>query len=98
MAELDDADDQEWAPLFEPTDFNKEHGPLEIEQYRLPQDDLRAWAERCVKLRATIAGNAKRQADGDPEDQLVEEPGRHRKGHKWSKRQHNAEGVTEALL
>ena len=53
----DDCDD--WSPLFDPHKFNAEYGPLEIENYRLPPEDLQIWAERCVKLRATIAGKAR---------------------------------------
>ena len=53
----DDCDD--WSPLFDPHKFNDEYGPLEIENYRLPPEDLQIWAERCVKLRANIAGKAR---------------------------------------
>ena len=59
VADMDSDEDAEWSPLFEPTDFNKEHGPLEVEEYRLPADDLKAWAERCVALRSSIAERAK---------------------------------------
>ena len=31
------ADQDEWAPVFEPTSFNDIHGPLEVEPYRLTQ-------------------------------------------------------------
>ena len=50
VAEAPQVNLDEWSPLFDPEDFNKEHGPLLIEDFRLPQDDLRAWAERAVKL------------------------------------------------
>ena len=29
-----------WRPIFEPIQFNEEHGPLTIEDYRLSQDQL----------------------------------------------------------
>ena len=31
---------EEWAPLFDPDDFNKRHGPLMIEKYRLSPLEL----------------------------------------------------------
>ena len=34
----------------------------------------------------------------EPEVELVGPPGRQRRGHKWSKKQHNAEGLTEGSL
>ena len=55
---MEPVDPDGWEPLFDPHKFNDDNGPLEIEQYRLPKDDLQIWAERCVKLRATIAGKA----------------------------------------
>ena len=47
-----------FAPLFDPVQFNEAHGPLELEDYRLPQADLRDWAERCVSIRAAIKERA----------------------------------------
>ena len=48
-----------WEPLFEPQDFVEANGPLEIEQYRLPSEDLQTWADRAVRLRASIVERAK---------------------------------------
>ena len=53
-----------WAPLFEPTKFNAEHGPLKLEDYRLSADELKEWAERAVVIRASIAEKAKNFGDG----------------------------------
>ena len=36
LSEMPAVDPDGWQPIFEPTDFNNEHGPLEVEQYRLP--------------------------------------------------------------
>ena len=41
VANLPDTGIEDWAPLFEPTDFNSEHGQLEIEAYRLSHEELR---------------------------------------------------------
>ena len=32
---LQPADDQAWAPLFEPERYNKDHGPLQVENFKL---------------------------------------------------------------
>ena len=50
VTDLDPVNVENWSPLFEPEEFNREHGPLLIENFRLPPDDLKAWAERAVKL------------------------------------------------
>ena len=68
VVDMEAVDPDEWEPLFDPHKFNVDNGPLELEQYRLPQEDLRAWAERCVKLRETIAAKAKRQTVEEPEE------------------------------
>ena len=56
---IDNVDIQQWQPLFDPGDFNTEHGPLTIEQYQLSPDDLFSWAERAIKLRILIAERSK---------------------------------------
>ena len=61
MAILPAVDPDSWAPLFDPHDFTEAHGPLEIEPYRLPQEDLRTWADRAIRLRANIVEKAKEQ-------------------------------------
>ena len=35
VTEMAAVSDSDWSPLFEPHDFNEEHGPLDIESYRL---------------------------------------------------------------
>ena len=45
MATMPAVDPESWMPLFDPSDFNKAHGPLEVEDYRLPVDDLKTWAD-----------------------------------------------------
>ena len=45
VAELPMCGADQWAPLFEPHDFGEAHGPLLIENYQLPEEDLRTWAE-----------------------------------------------------
>ena len=59
VANLPDAGIEGWVPVFEPTDFNTEHGPLEIEAYRLPREELRRWAERGSELREAIVERAR---------------------------------------
>ena len=54
MAELPEVNEEDWAPLFEPHSFNDEHGPLDIEDYRLSESDLIDWAQRCTRVRARI--------------------------------------------
>ena len=68
VVDMEAVDPDEWEPLFDPHKFNVDHGPLKLEQYRLPQEDLRAWAERCVKLREAIAAKAKQQTVEEPEE------------------------------
>ena len=59
--------EETWAPFFDPEDFNKRHRPLLIENYKLPSDDLKAWAERGTKLRTVINEHAKQYAtEEDP--------------------------------
>ena len=47
-------DEAQWKPLFDPADFNNEHGPLIVDDYRLSQEDMLSWAERVIKLRVDI--------------------------------------------
>ena len=39
---------ESWRPLFDPYDFNTEHGPLMLADYRLTKDELQHWAERVI--------------------------------------------------
>ena len=54
MAALPAVDPDSWAPLFDPQHFNEVHGPLEVEPFRLPPEDLETWAMRAMKLRICI--------------------------------------------
>ena len=40
VQELPEVDNDAWKPLFEPTEFNEEHGPLELEAYKLTDAQL----------------------------------------------------------
>ena len=90
---MQEVNDDDWAPLFEPTEFNEEHKPLKLEQYKLPSEDLRTWAERCVSIRAAIIERSKLYLD---EVLLVEASyfsSRSRRGNKKSTAEHNVEGL-----
>ena len=63
MDRLHPGNEDEWTPFFDPEDFNKRLGPLLIKDYTLPQDDLKLWAERAVKLRQEINEHAKQYAE-----------------------------------
>ena len=54
VADLPGDETDSWAPLFDPNAFKDAHGPLEIEKFRLPQEDLKAWALKAVQLRKDI--------------------------------------------
>ena len=58
VAALPIVDPDSWVPLFDPHDFVEAQGPLQVEQYQLPSEDLQTWAERAVKLRANIVDSA----------------------------------------
>ena len=59
VAAMPAVDPDDWSPLFEPHDFAEANGPLEIEPYRLPPEDLQTWADRAIRLRASIVERAK---------------------------------------
>ena len=40
VAELPQVDANSWEPLFDHNQFQEQNGPLEIEKFRLPQEDL----------------------------------------------------------
>ena len=42
---MEEEAEDNWAPLYEPTEFNEAHKPLLVEQYKLPKEDLLTWAE-----------------------------------------------------
>ena len=66
VEELPAAEPDAWKPLFEPTEFNDAHGPLEVAAYKLTDAQLLQWAQRCVKIRAEIAEKAMRQINQEP--------------------------------
>ena len=41
------AEQPDWAPLFEPNDFNEQHKPLTLDQFKLPEEELEHWGEQC---------------------------------------------------
>ena len=92
---MEPIDEDRWTPLFEPTDFNNQHQPLEIEQYKLSEADLKSWAERCTTLRATIVERSRVYADNEPEELLQNVEARTPRGTKRSNSSHNIEGRTE---
>ena len=63
VAGIPQDDKVSWAPLFEPADFNDAHGPLNLEDYQLSQEELKTWAERVIKIRAGIMQKAKTSAE-----------------------------------
>ena len=95
---MEDVDDDDWAPLFEPTEFNEEHKPLKLEQYKLPEDDLRTWAERCVSIRAAIVEKSKLYQDEVLQVEASNFSSRSRRGNKKSTAEHNVEGLQEKDL
>ena len=50
VADLPADEPNEWAPLFDPQQFADENRPLELERYRLPQEDIRMWYDKAVQL------------------------------------------------
>ena len=54
IEQLSTLDEEQWTPLFEPTQYNEQHGPLELQNHRLTAAQLEEWALRAVKIRASI--------------------------------------------
>ena len=50
----------EWAPMFEPNEFNERHKPLTLEGYRLSEEELEVWGEACTTIRKKITERAAR--------------------------------------
>ena len=44
VADLNHVNIDGWEPIFEPTDFNEQHGPLHIDSYNLAVEDMKTWA------------------------------------------------------
>ena len=40
VEEMPEVESNPWKPLFEPTEFNEEHGPLDVAAYKLTDDQL----------------------------------------------------------
>ena len=53
-------EDERTTPLFEPTDFKVEHGPLELDRFKLSAEELESWAQRAIRLRDVITKRAAR--------------------------------------
>ena len=71
---------------------------MTIEQYHLTEEELRAWAQRCMELRAAIVQRSQEHAVPEPDVDDNDRPERSRKGLRNSRRGQNAEGRTEAQL
>ena len=98
VANLPAVDPDDWKPLFEPTDYNEAHGPLEIEGNKLSSEEMLSWAERAVQIRESITLRSKQYVANQDEEGLQEQPARSQKGLKKSKRSHNPSGKSEADL
>lgn len=68
VAELPAEGDEAWNALFDPNAFNELNKPLEFEKYRLPQEDLKTWANRAINLRIRIVERSKSFIDNQEED------------------------------
>jgi len=44
----------DWAPLFEPNDFNEQHKPLNIADYVMSEEELEVEGETCTLIREQI--------------------------------------------
>ena len=104
MNELPAVDPDSWKPLFEPSSFNEAHGPLEVAEYKLTEDELKSWSERCMNIRRTIKEKARQlieQAEAEvegPADEVKDDVegveqriDRTRRGIKKSRPEHNLE-------
>ena len=105
VEQLPASEEDQWKPLFEPTDFNEEHRPLELDKFRLTPAQLENWALRAVKIRASIIERvslpeAERQPSSreNEQSQTVVDRGRGCKGHKRSTPAKNVEGRSEQDL
>lgn len=98
VAELPAVDSSGWAPLFDPVEFNEAHAPLQVEDYRLPQEEMKTWAERTIRLRAAINDRAQDEAEPETNEEDGEEPPVRGRGIKRSRPEHNSEGRTEKDL
>ena len=69
-----------------------------VDEYRLPPEDLKAWALRAVRLRAKIKERTEHHAEPAPENEAVVPSSRSRLGHKRSKPADNEDGLQEKEL
>ena len=91
MAELPEANIEEWTPFFEPTSFNDAHSPLLLQDYQLSERELKLWAERCTQLRKEITAKVDSLKQEDPERPVLDRPRSRRCGIKRSRPLDNAE-------
>ena len=55
-----------WEPAFDPIEFNKEHGPLQVDDYSLTPEELHSWARRAVEMRKGIEEKARKIVHEEP--------------------------------
>ena len=103
---------EQWRPVFDPTHFTEQHGPLTLVDYKLTDEELKRWGERCTKLRKEINERVSEQEliqqsneRGDRRQQAYEGDARSnnpirrsRVGMKRSMPSHNLEERTETDL
>ena len=58
-----DDDQEEWQALFDIDAFTRANQPLLLDRFRLSEEELKTWAERCTKLRTVIEVKAKQRAE-----------------------------------
>ena len=93
-----EGDEDDWQPLFDPDDFTQANQPLSLDRFRLTEDELKSWAERLSRLRASITERANSWANVEPEAAAQAPSGRSRRGHKRSLPKHNIDGLSEAAM
>ena len=49
-----DEESESWEALFDPSTFSTANQPLTLDRFRLPEAELKSWAERVVRIRADI--------------------------------------------
>ena len=57
-ADLEEEDEVFTAPIFTPGTFFNLDKPMEVQAYKLQEEDLKAWAIRATQIRATFAKRA----------------------------------------
>ena len=95
---MEEEAEDNWAPLYEPTEFNEAHKPLMVEQYKLPKEDLLTWAERCISIRTAIVDKSKLFLEEEPNIEVSIDRSRGRRGYRKSTAEQNIEGLQEQEL